>query len=193
MTDPFALFDQWFAEARAGRAQRSRSHDPCDRRCRPAGRRRGWCCSRATARTASSSTPTSRAPRATSSPPTRRQRCSSTGSRCAARSASKARVERVPDAEADAYFATRGRDSQLGAWASDQSRPLDAARPSNSDSKRSKRRFDGQDVPRPPHWGGYRRGPGPDRILDRSPAPAARTPAVHPRRRLAGREGLLYP
>ena len=65
-------------------------------------------------------------------------------------------VERVDAAEADAYFATRGRDSQLGAWASDQSRPLDNRAHFEARFEEMKQRFDGQDVPRPPHWGGYR-------------------------------------
>ena len=65
-------------------------------------------------------------------------------------------VERVSSEEADAYFATRGRDSQLGAWASDQSRPLDSRKTFESRFEQTKRRFDGVDVPRPPHWGGYR-------------------------------------
>jgi pyridoxamine 5'-phosphate oxidase len=65
------------------------------------------------------------------------------------------RVERISDAESDAYFATRPRGGQLAAWASEQSKPvesretlvarfaeLDAAHPG--------------EVPRPPHWGGYR-------------------------------------
>jgi pyridoxamine 5'-phosphate oxidase len=65
-------------------------------------------------------------------------------------------VERVSSEEADAYFATRGRDSQLGAWASDQSRPLDSRKTFESRFDETKRRFDGVDVPRPPHWGGYR-------------------------------------
>jgi pyridoxamine 5'-phosphate oxidase len=65
-------------------------------------------------------------------------------------------VNLASDAESDAYFATRGRDSQLGAWASDQSRPLDARETFEARFEEMKARFDGADVPRPPNWGGYR-------------------------------------
>jgi pyridoxamine 5'-phosphate oxidase len=64
-------------------------------------------------------------------------------------------VRRVTDATADAYFATRARDSQLGAWASDQSRPLDSRATFEAKFEGVKARFDGQDVPRPPHWTGH--------------------------------------
>jgi pyridoxamine 5'-phosphate oxidase len=65
-------------------------------------------------------------------------------------------VEAVAEAESDAYFASRPRASQVGAWASDQSAPLAArsvleGRVSDFDAK-----FEGADVPRPPHWRGYR-------------------------------------
>ncbi|WP_448501278.1 pyridoxamine 5'-phosphate oxidase [Sphingomonas sp.] len=65
-------------------------------------------------------------------------------------------VEWASDGESDAYFATRSRDSQLGAWASDQSRPLDARETFEARFEAAKARFAGGDVPRPPHWGGYR-------------------------------------
>ena len=65
-------------------------------------------------------------------------------------------VEPVSDAEADSYFASRGRDSQLGAWASDQSRPLDARATFERRFDEARQRFDGQDVPRPPYWTGFR-------------------------------------
>lgn len=65
-------------------------------------------------------------------------------------------VERVDDAEADAYFATRSRESQLGAWASDQSSPLPNRATFEDRHERMKLRFEGEQVPRPDNWGGYR-------------------------------------
>jgi pyridoxamine 5'-phosphate oxidase len=65
-------------------------------------------------------------------------------------------VEPVEDVIADAYFATRSRDSQLGAWASDQSRPLPSREVFLDRFEEARARFDGQPVPRPPHWSGLR-------------------------------------
>lgn len=65
-------------------------------------------------------------------------------------------VEEVGSEEADAYFATRGRDSQIGAWASDQSRPLDRRETFESRCDAMRARFEGLDVPRPPRWTGFR-------------------------------------
>jgi pyridoxamine 5'-phosphate oxidase len=65
-------------------------------------------------------------------------------------------VERVAAPESEAYFATRARESQLGAWASRQSRPLASPEALREEFERTKARFDGQTVPRPPVWGGFR-------------------------------------
>lgn len=62
----------------------------------------------------------------------------------------------VPDAEANAYFATRPRDSQLGAWASEQSRPLADRAIFEARLATMRARFDGGPVPRPPRWSGWR-------------------------------------
>jgi len=71
-------------------------------------------------------------------------------------------VEIVADAEADAYFASRPRGSQLGAWASKQSETLDARETFEARLQQFEREFDGRDVPRPPRWTGFRVKP--DRI-----------------------------
>ena len=64
-------------------------------------------------------------------------------------------VERLPEADSDAYFATRARDSQVGAWASPQSRPLESREALDDLVREAETRFEGAAVPRPEHWGGY--------------------------------------
>lgn len=101
-------------------------------------------------------------------------------------------IEEVSPEEADAYFATRGRDSQVGAWASDQSRPLDSRETFEKRCDAVRARYDGTDVPRPPRWTGFRVMP--DRIEFWSDRPHR----LHERRlftRTSGGwdEGLLYP
>jgi len=102
-------------------------------------------------------------------------------------------VEAVSDAEADSYFASRGRESQLGAWASDQSRALDSRATFEALLDQVKARFESQDVPRPPYWRGFRLVPQriefwtdrPNRLHERR---------LFTRSESGGwNEGLLYP
>ncbi len=69
-------------------------------------------------------------------------------------------VEIVSDAEADAYFASRPRVSQLGAWASKQSETLESREAFEQRLAQVEREFDGRDAPRPPRWTGLRVKPG---------------------------------
>ena len=102
------------------------------------------------------------------------------------------RAERVGKTEADAYFATRSRNSQLGAWASRQSRPLASRGRLLADFRRVSERFAGRQVPRPPHWTGLRVVPrrfefwvaGEYRLHDRT---------FHERDGDSWKAGMLYP
>lgn len=191
MTDPSALFDQWFAEARA-----SEINDPeamalatADRNCRPSVRMvllKGHGPDGFVFYTNDES---SKGEQLAGNPQAAlllhwkslRRQVRIEGA-----------VERVATAEADAYFASRARDSQLGAWVSDQSRPLDRRETFEQRFEEAKQRFEGLEVPRPPHWGGYRVIP--ERIEFWSDRPYR----LHERRlfvRDGGEwhEGLLYP
>src|SRR5213593_2975594 len=147
MTDPLALFDEWFAEAR-----KAEINDPetmalatADARGRPSVRMvllkghgpAGFVFY--TNEQSAKGEQLAANPRAALLfhwKPLRRQVRVEGG------------VEPVADAEADAYFASRARDSQLGAWASDQSRPLDSREAFEQRFEEVKGRFDGRDVPR---------------------------------------------
>ena len=65
-------------------------------------------------------------------------------------------VEPVSESDADTYFASRSRDSRLGAWASDQSRPLADRATFEARFDEMAARFEGEPVPRPPRWSGFR-------------------------------------
>ena len=101
-------------------------------------------------------------------------------------------VERVSGEESDAYFASRPRGSQLGAWASEQSQVLPSRETLEERYREIERRFEGRQVDRPPFWGGFRLTPvriefwygRPDRLHDR---------VVYTRDSSAWRIDRLYP
>lgn len=84
-------------------------------------------------------------------------------------------TQKVVDAEADTYFKTRPRDSQIGAWASDQSALLDSRETLEKKFQEFSKKFEGVEIPRPKHWGGFRLLPSaiefwtefPNRLHDR--------------------------
>lgn len=104
----------------------------------------------------------------------------------------RGRIEPVSDAEADSYFASRARDSQIGAWGSQQSRPLESEDALERAVAAQAAKYSGADVPRPPHWSGYRLVPAAIEFWEQRPF------RLH-RRRLFTRDGAgwketrLYP
>ena len=85
------------------------------------------------------------------------------------------KVEKIAESESDAYFAARPRASQIAAWTSQQSQPIASRAALEAQYQATLERFDGNDVARPPHWGGFRLVPeriefwqgGEDRLHDR--------------------------
>ena len=191
MTDPFALFDEWFAEARASEANdpEAMAFATADARGRPSVRivllRRSGpegfgFFTNLDSRKGNELTENPRGALAIHWKSLRRQ------------VRAEGRVEQVSDAEADEYFAGRSRDSRIGSWASDQSRPLESREAFERRVEEVRQRFEGEDVPRPARWSGYRLIP--DSIEFWSDRPHR----LHERRLFTRdgdnwRESLLYP
>jgi pyridoxamine 5'-phosphate oxidase len=102
------------------------------------------------------------------------------------------RVQKTSEAESDAYFASRDRASRIGAWASTQSKTLPSLETFHERIAAMEKKFDGVDVPRPAHWGGYRVVPD---LIELWYGQRAR---LHERHRYELRDGswskrLLYP
>ena len=154
MTEPFSLFDQWYAEARASEINDSNAMTiaTADARGRPSARMvllkghgpEGFIFY--TNQQSRKATDINENPQAAIlfHWKSLRRQIRIEGS-----------LSPVPAAVADDYFATRSRDSQLGAWASDQSHPLESRALFEVRYAEMAERFASGDVPRPPHWSGY--------------------------------------
>ena len=180
--DPVAMFRRWLDDTVAAGVHEPNAMVVSHGRPPRAARRRGWCCSRASTSAASCSTPTTSPARARRSRPTRRCRCCSRGTTCSARCAWRARRRGCRPRRSEAYFASRPRESQLGAWASPQSQVVASRSALDERYGGVLARFaDADDVPLPPFWGGFRVAPRGGGVLAGPQGPDARPAGLPPR------------